>query len=71
MTDRHHDAVRAECLDDVERAVRAASSRPAALLGDTVRGRLTPGGAGDAVVLTPELDLVATVVAGEILHHRP
>lgn len=54
-----------------ERAVRAASSRPAALLGDTVRGRLTPGGAGDAVVLTPELDLVATVVAGEILHHRP
>lgn len=54
-----------------ERALRAASSRPAGLLGDTGRGRLAPGCRGDAVVLTEELDLVATVVAGELLHHRP
>lgn len=54
-----------------ERALRAASRRPATLLGESTTGRLAPGGAGDAVVLTQDLDIVATVLAGEIVHHRP
>ena len=48
-------------------AVRCASVTPAALLGDSARGRLEPGRRGDVVVLSPEGFVVATVVAGEVV----
>ena len=56
------------CAPEV--ALAAASASPAALLADPVRGHLDPGARGDLVLLTPDLDLVATVVGGEILHDR-
>lgn len=52
-----------------ERAIAAASTAPAALLGDARRGTLRPGARGDAIVLDEDLGLVATVVAGEVVHH--
>jgi len=51
-----------------EAALHAASTAPAAVLGDTVRGTLAPGARADLVVLTRELELVATIVGGEILY---
>jgi N-acetylglucosamine-6-phosphate deacetylase len=54
------------CEPDV--ALHAASAAPADLLGDTERGQLEPGRRGDVAVLTPDLDVVATVVGGKILH---
>jgi N-acetylglucosamine-6-phosphate deacetylase len=48
-------------------AARCASATPAALLGDSSRGRLEPGRRGDVVVLSPEGFVVATVVAGEVV----
>jgi N-acetylglucosamine-6-phosphate deacetylase len=48
-------------------AVRCASATPAALLGDSSRGRLEPGRRGDVVVLSPDGFVVATVVAGEVV----
>jgi N-acetylglucosamine-6-phosphate deacetylase len=48
-------------------AVKCASTTPAALLGDSSRGRLEPGRRGDVVVLSPEGFVVATVVAGEVV----
>ena len=51
-------------------AVHAASTAPATLLADPTRGSLAVGARGDLVLLTPELDLVATVVGGEVLHDR-
>ena len=49
-------------------AVHAASTAPAAVLADPTRGSLAPGMRGDLVLLTPDLNLVATVVGGEVLH---
>jgi N-acetylglucosamine-6-phosphate deacetylase len=49
-------------------AVHAASTAPASLLGDTIRGTLAPGARADLVLLTDDLQLVATVVGGEVLH---
>jgi N-acetylglucosamine-6-phosphate deacetylase len=51
-----------------EVAVHAASTGPATLLGDTIRGALAPGARADLVLLTDDLHLVATVVGGEVLH---
>jgi N-acetylglucosamine-6-phosphate deacetylase len=51
-----------------EDALRAASANQAALLGDAHRGRLTAGARADAVVLSPDLEVVSTYVAGEIVH---
>jgi N-acetylglucosamine-6-phosphate deacetylase len=51
-----------------EAAVHAASTAPATLLGDTIRGTLAAGARGDLVLLTDDLELVATVVGGEVLH---
>lgn len=48
-------------------AARHASVAPAAVLGDDRRGHLRPGAHGDAVVLTADGDVVATVVAGELV----
>ena len=51
-----------------ETALHAASTAPAAVLGDPVRGTLAPGARADLVLLTEELDLVATLVGGEVVH---
>lgn len=53
-----------------ERGVAAASSRAAAVLGDSSRGTLVPGGRADLVVLDLDLDLHLTVVGGQIVHQR-
>jgi N-acetylglucosamine-6-phosphate deacetylase len=49
-------------------AVAAASTSPASLLGAVERGHLRAGAIGDAVLLTPELDVVATVVRGRVAY---
>jgi N-acetylglucosamine-6-phosphate deacetylase len=49
-------------------AIRAASTAPAALLGDETRGRLDPGARADLVVLTEDLHLVSTYAGGELVH---
>lgn len=54
------------CLPEV--ALHAASAAPAALLDDTRRGTLRTGARSDLVLLTDELDVVATVVGGEVVH---
>lgn len=52
----------------IPEAIGAASRVPADVLGLTDRGRLAPGAVADLVLLTPELEVVDTVVAG---HLRP
>ncbi len=51
-------------------AVAAATATPAALLGLADRGHLRPGAVGDVVLLTPALEVVATVVRGRLAYHR-
>jgi N-acetylglucosamine-6-phosphate deacetylase len=48
-------------------AVRCASTTPAAVLGDASRGALEPGRRGDVVVLSPEGEVLTTVVGGEVV----
>lgn len=50
-----------------EAAVLAATGAPASLLGLTGKGRVAVGADADLVVLTPQLELVATVVGGEVV----
>ncbi|MCU1499174.1 MAG: nagA, partial [Acidimicrobiales bacterium] len=47
-------------------ALRAASTAPATLLMDDARGVIAGGARADLVVLTPDLEVVATLVAGEL-----
>jgi N-acetylglucosamine-6-phosphate deacetylase len=49
-------------------ALRAATAAPAAVLGDATRGTLVPGARADLVLLTPELEVVATCVGGQLVH---
>jgi N-acetylglucosamine-6-phosphate deacetylase len=49
-------------------AVRAASSSPAALLGDPARGHLSPGARADLALLSPDLHVLATWVGGVLVH---
>ena len=51
-------------------AIRAASTAPASVLADPTRGSLLLGTRADLVLLTRELELVAPVVGGEVLHDR-
>ena len=51
-------------------AVATVTSTPARVLGLDDRGALDVGLRADAVVLTPELDVVATVVGGEVVWVR-
>lgn len=51
-------------------AIHAASTAPASVLADPTRGTLAPGARADLVLLTEGLELVATVVGGEVLHDR-
>ena len=50
------------------RAATAASASPARVLRDVSRGGLAPGQRGDAVLLDPGGRVVATVVAGSVVH---
>jgi N-acetylglucosamine-6-phosphate deacetylase len=52
-------------------AVTAASTTPARLLGLADRGRIAPGHRADLVVLTPDFEVEATWIAGEVAWHRP
>jgi len=49
-------------------AVACGTATPAALVGDGTRGHLRPGGRGDVTVLDPDLGVVATIVAGRVVH---
>jgi len=51
-------------------AAACATSLPAALVGDATRGRLSAGARGDVTVLDGAFDVVATVVAGRVVHDR-
>lgn len=51
-----------------EVALAAASGAPARLVDDDRRGTLAPGRRADLVLLTPELEVVATIVAGDVVH---
>lgn len=51
---------------DVCTALQTATSTPAALLGDGTRGRLEVGARADLVVLTDDLEVVATFVGGRV-----
>jgi N-acetylglucosamine-6-phosphate deacetylase len=53
---------------DPASAIHAASTAPAALLGDIARGHLAPGARADLVVLTEDLHVVSTYVGGELVH---
>lgn len=51
-----------------EAAVRAATATPAGVLGDERRGSPAPGANADLVLLTHSLEVVATIVGGEIVY---
>lgn len=53
-----------------EVALHSASTAPAAVLADPTRGSLDVGARADLVLLTEDLDLVATVVGGDVVHDR-
>jgi N-acetylglucosamine-6-phosphate deacetylase len=53
---------------DLAEAVRCATATPARVIGDPRRGQLGPGGRGDVTVLDRSLALVATIVAGRVVH---
>lgn len=57
-----------EC--SLEDAVAAATRAPATVLAETSRGELSPGRRADIVVLDSDLDVVATVVAGNLVYER-
>lgn len=51
-----------------EAALHAASTAPAAVLGDPIRGTLAAGARADLVLLTDDLHVVTTIVAGDVVH---
>ena len=54
----------------VEDAIAAATSTPAALAGETRRGRIEPGAIADLVLLDRDLEVAATIVAGRLAYER-
>ena len=52
----------------VEEVLAAVTRTPARLLGLRDRGRIAVGARADLVVLTPGLEVVATIVGGRIVH---
>lgn len=54
----------------LQAAITMATSTPARLLGETGRGTLRAGAAADLVVLTPDLQIQTTLIAGEIAYRR-
>jgi N-acetylglucosamine-6-phosphate deacetylase len=53
-----------------EVALRAASTAPARVLGDRTRGALANGARADVVLLTEAMEVVVTVIGGELVHDR-
>ena len=49
-------------------AIATVTATPARLLGVATKGAVAPGCDADLTVLTADLDLVATLVAGDLLH---
>jgi N-acetylglucosamine-6-phosphate deacetylase len=52
----------------VDRSLAAASTTPAAVLGDVSRGSLSAGHRADLVLLDDGLRVVATIVGGAVVH---
>ena len=52
----------------LEAAVATCTAVPAALLGAHDRGHLRPGARGDVTIVDDRLEVVATVVAGAVVH---
>ena len=53
---------------DLAAAVRAVTATPASVLGLTDRGAVVAGAVADLVLLTPQAEVVATVVGGRVVH---
>ena len=53
---------------DLAAAVRAVTATPASVLGLTDRGAVAAGAVADLVLLTPQAEVVATVVGGRVVH---
>jgi N-acetylglucosamine-6-phosphate deacetylase len=51
-------------------AIATVTSTPAALLGARSKGRIEPGADADLVVVTSDLDVVATVIGGRVAYSR-
>jgi N-acetylglucosamine-6-phosphate deacetylase len=52
--------------------VAMATLTPARAMGwDRVRGTIEPGRIADLVILSPDLEVLATFVAGDLVHHDP
>lgn len=49
-------------------AVGTCTTTPAAVIGDPARGSLAVGSRGDLTLLDPDLNVVATVVGGRLIH---
>lgn len=68
----------ADCLAELVRtagcspaeALHTVTGLPAALMNESARGHLRPGARGDLTLLDDRLEVVATVVAGEVVHDR-
>jgi N-acetylglucosamine-6-phosphate deacetylase len=56
---------------EMHEAVGTITWNPARLLRQPDRGILEPGRRADLVVLTPELDVVATMVGGQLVYEQP
>jgi N-acetylglucosamine-6-phosphate deacetylase len=52
---------------DLRKAVQLASANPAKVVGESRRGRLAPGMVADMVVMSPQGEVLKTIVAG-IMH---
>jgi N-acetylglucosamine-6-phosphate deacetylase len=48
--------------------VRAVTATPASVLGLADRGAVIAGAVADLVLLTPQAEVVATVVGGQVVH---
>jgi N-acetylglucosamine-6-phosphate deacetylase len=51
-------------------AIATVTTTPAAVLGLTTKGTIRAGADGDVVLLTDELEVVATVIAGRVVFDR-
>jgi len=61
--------IRAVTGADLAAAVATCTVVPARLLGEPDRGHLRPGARGDVTLVDDRLEVVATVVAGTVVHH--
>jgi N-acetylglucosamine-6-phosphate deacetylase len=51
----------------IHEAIAAATTAPASVLGLTRKGRIEPGADADLVLLTSDLEIVTTIVGGEVV----